>query len=129
MRGASHQHNGLDHKGKRRRVRLRHIRDAPRALTSGKARRRTVAESHLAAVGRQQTEQRLEQSGLTAAVGAQQRQHLARFQRNVEVASDHAIAITESPTMQEAFIILTCAFTRPIDLMIATGEENERARH
>ena len=40
-------------------------------------------------------EQRLEQRGLAAAVRAEQRQHLALLERDVEPAPDHAVAIAD----------------------------------
>jgi hypothetical protein len=33
-----------------------------------------------------------------------------------------------SPTMQKALIVLARALPRPVDLMVAAGEEDERAR-
>ena len=74
---------------------LRHIGDEARALARRDARERAAVDQHLAGLRRENAEQRLEQRGLAAAVGAEQRQHLALRERDVEVAPDHAVAVAD----------------------------------
>ena len=76
-------------------MRLRHIGDEPRALAGGMALQRRAADAHVAAERREQAKQRLEQRGLAAAVGAEQREHLALVERHVELRSDDVVAIAD----------------------------------
>ena len=94
MRGAAHQHHALDREGEGRHVHLRHIGDEPRAFADRDARERARSDRDLAGLG-EDAEQRLEQRGLAAAVGPEQRQHLALRQRHVEPAPDHAVAVAD----------------------------------
>ena len=95
MRSAAHQHHCLDGKGKGRDMGLRHIGDQPRALSNGAGRQGRAAEPHFAGSRVQQAEQRLEQRGLAAAIGSEQRQHLALFQPDIEPAADDTVGIAD----------------------------------
>src|SRR4029077_19422677 len=85
--------------GKRRRMRLRHIGDQPRAFAVRMICKGALAEPHLASFGREQADQRLQQGGLAAAVGAEQRQHLAGLERHIEPASDDAVTVADGELM------------------------------
>ena len=63
---------------------------------------RPAVDPHLAALGREQAEQGLEQRGLAGAVGAEQADHLAAADREVDVAADRlaGIAEAERPRLQ-----------------------------
>ena len=74
---------------------LRHIGEQAGALASRIGRQRPVGEPHVAGLWRQEAEQRLQQRGLAAAVRAEQRQHLARRERDVEAAADHVVAVAD----------------------------------
>jgi hypothetical protein len=74
---------------------LRHIGDQPCALTDGNATQRAAADHDITCTGRENAEEGLEQRGLAAAVRAEQRQHLALLERNVEAATDHAVAVAD----------------------------------
>ncbi len=95
VRGAAHEHHALDGEGEGRHVHLRHIGDQARALAQRNGGERAAADRDLAVPGREDPEQGLEQRGLAAAVGAEQRQHLALRERHVEPAPDHAIAVAD----------------------------------
>src|SRR5262249_20093960 len=95
MRRAAHQHYAIDGEGEGRHMHLRHVGDEPCTLTDGNACERASADRHIAGAGRENAEQGLEQRGLAAAVRAEQRQDLAPLQRDVEAATDHAIAVAD----------------------------------
>src|SRR5262249_54660952 len=95
VRGASHQHHRLDGEGEGGEMRLWHIGDQPRALAASVACKRPAGEIDVAVLRREQAEQRLEQGRLAAAVRAEQRQHLAGRERDVEPAADHAVAVAD----------------------------------
>ena len=94
--GAAHQHHRLDREGEGRDVGLRHIGDARVRARAANSSRAAAVDQRRAGERRQQAEQRLEQRGLAAAVGAEQRQHLALLQAHVEPAADHAVAIADA---------------------------------
>ena len=60
------------------------------------ARDRPAVDQDRAGQWRQNAEQRLEQRGLAAAVGAEQRQHLALRETDVEPVPDHAVAVADA---------------------------------
>src|SRR5499427_4326247 len=95
VRGAAHQHDAVDGEGEGRHMHLRHIGDEPCTLTNGNGRERASADRHVAGAGRENAEQGLEQRGLAAPVRAKQRQDLALLQRDVEAATNHAIAVAD----------------------------------
>ena len=95
MRGAAHQHHGLDRECESGIVDLRHIGDAPRAVADREGVERAAVDLRLAGERLEDAEQRLEQRGLAAAIGAEQREHLALLERDVEPASDHAVAVAD----------------------------------
>ena len=74
---------------------LRHVGDQPCALVDRDRGERTSADRDFAGARRQDAEQRLEQRGLAAAVRAEQRQHLALLERDVETAPDFAVVIAD----------------------------------
>ena len=96
VRGAAHQHHGLDGEGKGRYMGLRHIGDQPRSLTRCIRPKRPLAEPHLTRFWRKQSQQRFQERGLAAAVRAEQRQHLAGGERHVEMAADQAVAVANA---------------------------------
>ena len=113
VRGAAHQHHRLDGEGEGGDMRLRHIGDQARALAAGVARERPVAEPHLARLRREQAEQGFQQRGLAAAVRAEQRQHLAGRQRDVEIAADDAVAVADGEIVaREDHALTTRSSTR-----------------
>ena len=81
VRRASHQHEIKRRVGEKAALRLRHVGDAARDLHAGKVREIIAAERDTPALCRQQSEQRLEQRRLSAAVGAEQAKHRARLDR------------------------------------------------
>ena len=95
VRGAAHQHYGIDGEGECRHMYLRHIGDEPCPLTNGNACERAPADRDLAGARRENSEQGFEQRGLAATVRAKQGQDLAPLQRDVEATTDHAIAIAD----------------------------------
>src|SRR5215467_5630318 len=99
MRGAPHQHDRLDREREGGRVQLRHIGDAARALADRIVRERAALNLRFTRKRPDQPEQRLEQRGLAAAIGAEQRQHLALRERHVERAPDHTVAVTDGEVM------------------------------
>ena len=74
---------------------LRHIGDAARALADRKGTERAAVDLSLAGQRLEDAEQRLEQRGLAAAIRAEQRQHFALLERDVEPAPDHAVAVAD----------------------------------
>jgi single-stranded DNA-binding protein len=95
VRGAPHQDDRLHREGESREVRLRHVGDQPGALAARVARQRPPAEFDCAFLGWDEAEQSFQQRRLAAAVGSQQRQHLAGGKRDVEVAADDSLAVAD----------------------------------
>src|SRR5205814_391856 len=92
--------------------------DQARPLAAGIAAQRPVAEPHLATLGRQQSEQRLQQRGLAAAVRPQQRQHLSRRQRHVEMAADRPVAVADGEIVAREDHTAMSGTTRPAQPMM-----------
>src|SRR5262249_53272800 len=74
---------------------LRHVGDEPCTLADGNARERASADRDIAGAGCENAEQGLEQRGLATTVRAEQRQDLTPLQRDVEAATDPAIALAD----------------------------------
>ena len=66
-----------------------------RALADRAPRERAAVKAHLAGLRREQSKQRLEQRRLAAAVGAEQRQHLARGHLDIKPGADDAVGIPD----------------------------------
>ena len=74
---------------------LRHVGQNARALADRIDTERAFAQPHLAGLGLEQAEQRFQQRGLAAAVRPQQRQHLARLERDIEPAPDRVVGVAD----------------------------------
>src|SRR3546814_5793202 len=83
---------------------MRHVSEALSDHTAVERVQRVAAQADPPLLRRQQAHKRLEQRSLAAAVRAEQRQHLARRDRQIELAADHEAVVAEGEVLGTAFL-------------------------